>query len=386
MTTTALQPDMVAVAQALRPEIEKHSEEAERLRRLPDGLVAALREAGVFGMARPADLGGMGLDLLTTMRVVEQISIADASAGWCSAIGSGSIGTLPIGEAAAREVYRTGNAIAGVGAPSGRATPVDGGFRISGRWAYASGCTHSQYIFLGNIVLDGDRPRMGPGGLPELRMAVVPMSEVEVLDTWHVSGLRGTGSHDVTVTDHFVPSERTAGVTLDLAATNPQFRIPMFTLFGMALVPVALGAARRAIDELLEMAQGKTPMLSGSKLRDKPVVQHEVARAEGLVQAGRAYLYETVGELLEQAERGEAIDMPMRARVKLATTTATDLASQAVDIAYRLGGGSANFETSVLQRCFRDVHAVTQHFVIAASNYETAGRVLLGLDPGTPII
>ena len=234
--------------------------------------------------------------------------------------------------------------------------------------------------------MDGERPRMAPSGLPDIRMAVVPISEVEIIDTWQVSGLRGTGSHDVAVHDLFVPEERAVALALDPGAANVQFRIPMFTLFGIALVPVALGAARRAIDEVMATARGKTPMLSGSKLMDKPVFQHEMARAEGMLQAGRTYLYAAVGGLLEAASAGAEIDMAMRGRVKLACATATDFAAQATDIAYRLGGASALFETGALQRCFRDVHAVTQHFTIAASNYEVAGRVMLGLEPGTPVI
>ena len=160
----------------------------------------------------------------------------------------------------------------------------------------------------------------------------------------------------------------------------------MFTLFGIALVPVALGAARRAIDELIALAQGKTPLLAPLKLREKPVAQHEIARAEAMLQAGRAYLYETVKELVATSEAGIEVDMNLRARVRLASTYATHNAADATEIAYRVGGGTSNFETSPLQRCLRDVHAVTQHFVVAATNYETVGRVLMGLDPGTPII
>jgi alkylation response protein AidB-like acyl-CoA dehydrogenase len=263
--------------------------------------------------------------------------------------------------------------------------PVEGGYRITGRWAYASGCQHSEWIFLGNLVFDGERPRLRENGLPDFRIAVVPMSELAIVDTWHVAGLRGTGSHDVEATDVFVPEERTTAPALD-GSSDTASRIPMFTLFGLALVPVALGCARRAIDELLGLAQGKTPRGASSKLCDKPIVQYEIARAEAMLGAGRAYFYETLRELTRRADGGETIDMPMRALVRLACTHATDAAAQATDIAYRLGGGTALYETSVIQRCLRDVHAVTQHFIVAASNYETVGRVLMGLDPGTPII
>jgi alkylation response protein AidB-like acyl-CoA dehydrogenase len=376
--------DMMATARELRPKIEEYAGESERLGRMADGLAALLREAGVFGMARPAEHGGLGLGLSTTMRVVEEISIADASAGWCAAIGSGSIGALRFRDDVAREILKPGMYMAGVGAPNGRARTVDGGYRVSGRWPYASGCHHADWIFAGSLVMDGETPRMN-GAMPEYRLVLFPMSEVEILDTWHVSGLRGTGSNDVEVHDVFVPEERTTALSLADGALSPA-GIPMYTLFGIALVPVALGAARRAIDEIVGMAQGKTPLLSPSKLSEKPVVQHEIARAEGMLQAASAWIYGVVEELVGRAGRGEAIDMALRARVKLACTHATSAAADAAAIAYRLGGGQANYERSVLQRCFRDVNAVTQHFVVAPNNFETVGRVMLGLDPGTFMI
>lgn len=386
MTTTIQRSDMIETAKGLRAEIESYSEEGQQLRRLPDGLTRAFKRHGIFGMARPVEYGGLGADLITTMRTVEEISIADASAGWCAAIGSGSIGTPGISDAVAREILKPGIAICGVGSPSGRAVPVEGGYRITGRWAYASGCQNSEWMFMGNIVFEGDKPRIAPNGMPEFRVAVLPTTEIEILDTWHVFGLRATGSHDVTVNDLFVAEERTAAVSLGGPAGSTPGAIPMFTLFGLALAPVALGAARRAIDELLSLAQNKTPLFAPSKLQEKAVAQHEIARAEGMLQGGRAFLYEAVGALLERSARGEAIDMEMRARIKLAVTHAVDCAAQAAGIAYRQGGGTSNYESSVLQRCLRDVNAVTQHFMVSPANYETVGRVLMGLEPGTPLI
>ncbi len=385
MATTIQPTDMIETAKGLRAEIESYSDEGQRLRRLPDGLARAFKQHGIFGMARPVEYGGIGADLITTMRTVEEISIADASAGWVAAILSDSIGMPGLADDVAKQMFQPGTAMARLGTPSGRAIPVDGGYRITGRWAYASGCQASDWIFLNNVVIDGDKPRMLPSGTPEVRTAIAPMSDVEVIDSWYVLGLRGTGSHDIAVDDLFVPEERTQLVSLDGGGGAGPPGIPMFTLFGLALAPVALGAARRAIDELLALAQGKTPLLSPSKLHEKPVVQYEIARAEGMLQGGRAYLYESVSALVGRPASGP-IDMDMRARIKLAATHAVDAACQAVEIAYRLGGGTANYETSVLQRCLRDVHAVTQHFTVSSSNYEIVGRVLMGLDPGTPII
>ena len=214
MTTTATTPDVVATARALRPQIEAFSAEAERTRRLPDGLVLVLRESGLFGMARPVDLGGAGVDLITSMRAIEEVSYADASAGWCTAIDSGTIGLPPIRADVLRQIYKPGVSVCGVGAPTGRALPVDGGYRLSGRWAYASGCLHSEWTFIGAVAFDGDKPRTLPGGFPEFRICLVPLSQVEIIDTWHVAGLRGTGSNDIVVNDIFVPEERTAPIMI----------------------------------------------------------------------------------------------------------------------------------------------------------------------------
>ena len=384
MTTITSPTDMIAAARDLRPTIESYADEAERIGHLPAELAAILRERRVFGMARPIEHGGLGLDLVTSLRVVEEISTADASVGWCAAIASGVIGALRFREDVAREILTPGMYMAGVGAPNGRAIPVDGGYRVSGTWPYASGCHIADWIFAGSLVFEGDKPRMN-GAMPEYRLLLMPMSEVKILDTWHVSGLRGTGSNDVEVRDVFVPEERTTALSLADGAIAAN-GIPMYTLFGFGLVPVALGAARHAIDEVVSMAQGKTPLLSPSKLSEKPVAQHEIARAEGMLLAAQAFLYNVVGELVARADRGETIDMAMRSRVKLAVAHATSAAADATAIAYRLGGGQANYQRSALQRCFRDVNAVTQHFAVGPNNFETVGRVIMGLDPGTFMI
>ncbi len=386
MTTATTGSSMIETAAGLRDVIASYSDEADLTRRLPEPVVQLLRDNGFIGMAFPSNRGGMGLDLVTTLRVVEEISAADASTGWCTAIGSGSIGALPLEESAAREIYAPGSFVCGAGAPTGRATAVEGGYRVSGRWPYASGCLHADWIFLNSIEFDGDAPVLAPGGGPQLRMSVLPIAEVEIIDVWNVSGLRATGSNDVALTDAFVPAART--VTIDLGSTRTigdDYRIPMFTVFGLALAPVATGTARRAIDELLAL-QGKTPRMANATLREKPIVQYEIARATGMLEAGRAYMYEMVRALEDRIMRREEIDMDLRAHIRLAMVHAVDSATQAIEIAYRLGGGTSNFETSPLQRCLRDVHAVSQHVVLAAPNYETVGRVLMGLDPATPLL
>lgn len=384
MTTTTR--DMTALARELRPQIESYSAEAERLGRLPEALVTLLGENGFFDLLRPLDYGGLQLDLSSAFRAAEEIAVADGSAGWCAIIGNGGGPARQMPAESAREIYRPGVPLAGVLSPSGRLIPVDGGYRVSGRWGYASGCHHAAWIALGGIVMDGAAPRM-TNGLPEFRVAYARPSDVQIVDTWHVSGLRGTGSNDVVAEDIFIPAGRTVAPVSDpVVLSAPVFAIPTFTVFSVTLVPVSLGIARRAIEEIVALAQGKVPMASATTLRERPIAQYELARAQGLQQAASALLYNTVDELMATVERGEEVPLSLRGRVRLAGTFATDACAQAVEICYRLGGGTANYETSVLQRCMRDMHAFTQHFIVASSNYEVVGRILFGLDPGTPVI
>ena len=383
--TTATQ-DMVSAARELRADIDSSSTEGERLGHLPDGLVRLLGERGFFDLSRPAEYGGLELDLAASFRAVEEVSVADGSAGWCVAIGSGIGPVRYLAPESAREIYRPGVPLAGVGSPAGRFKPVEGGYRVTGRWSYASGSHHAAWIALGGLVMDGGAPRM-TSGMPEYRVAYVRTSEVQILDTWHVAGLRGTGSNDVVAADVFVAAERSAAPMTDTPVlTGTVFAIPQFTLFSISLVPVALGVARRAVEEITLLAQGKVPMASATTLREKPMAQYELGRAEGLLRAGSALLYNTIDELVATVERGEEVSMPLRGRVRLAGTFATESAAQAVEICYRLGGGTSNYETSALQRCMRDMHAITQHFIIASSNYEIVGRIMMGLEPGTPAI
>ncbi len=384
MTTTT--QDMVGVARELRETIDGYSAEGERLGHMPDALVRLLGERGFFDLMRPAVYGGLELDLATGFRAVEEVSVADGAAGWCVVIGGGGGPVRYLAPETAREIYRPGVPLAGVGSPTGRFTPVDGGYRVTGRWAYASGSHHAAWIALGGLVMDGGAPRM-INGMPEYRVAYVRPSDIEILDTWHVAGLRATSSNDVAADDVFVPAERSAAPMTDAPVlTGAVFAIPQFTLFSITLIPVALGIARRAIEEITLLAQAKVPLTSTTPLREKPLAQYELGRAEGLLQAASALLYNTIDELVATVERGDEISMALKGRVRLAGTFGTDAASQAVEICYRLGGGTSNYETSALQRCMRDMHAITQHFIVASANYEIVGRILMGLAPGTPAI
>jgi alkylation response protein AidB-like acyl-CoA dehydrogenase len=214
-----------------------------------------------------------------------------------------------------------------------------------------------------------------------------PRSDVEIVDTWHVSGLRGTGSHDMQVADLEVPAGRSGSLFTDEPLDAPLYAFPVFGLLAIAIAAVALGTARGALDDLAELAGAKTPTLSTRKLAARSATQSEVARAEAAVAGGRAFLMEAIDRAwdaattVERAGPGAALPVAERTTLRMAATHATECSARAVDAAYNLAGGSAIYETAgPLQRRFRDVHAATQHMLVAPATWEVTGRALLGLE------
>ncbi len=373
-----------APVSALAPEIRRRADEIEQARRLPADLVTALAQAGLFRLCVPRALGGEEVDPATMIATIEAVAEADGSAGWCVMIGAttGVVGAyLP--DEVARAVYGADPlaVTGGVFAPSGRAQMVDGGFRVRGLWAFASGCQYCATLMGGCVVYDGDAPRLLPNGLPDARMMLFPARAAQIIDTWTVSGLRGTGSHDIAVDDLVVPLEHSVSLVTDQPrATGALYRIPVFGLLALGIAGVALGIARRAIDELVQLAGGKTPAGSRRRLAERAVVQAQVGEAEALLGSARAFVFDTVGAVWDRAVSGAPITLADRARLRLAATHATRSAARATDLMYDLGGGTSVYATSPLQRCFRDIHVATQHTMVAPPTYELAGRLFLGLD------
>jgi alkylation response protein AidB-like acyl-CoA dehydrogenase len=251
---------------------------------------------------------------------------------------------------------------------------------VNGRWRFCSNGENCDWLMGGCVVFDGAKPRLLESGRPDIRLIVWPRGDAEVIDTWHVSGLRGTGSHDMAVTDLSVPAERSASLITDSPLIDaPLYAFPPFGLLAVAIAAVTLGIGRAALDDVLELAGAKTPTLSTRKLAERPATQAEVARASATLAGGRALLLETIDEAYEAAAEGP-LSIERRAKVRMASTHAVECATTAVDAAYRLAGGTAIYETSPLQRRFRDVHAATQHMLIAPATWELTGRALLGLE------
>jgi len=385
-TSTENATTPLARARGLRPDILGQRAEIEAGRKLPASLVERMREAQMFELWLPSAFGGPELPPADFVAVIEELSRADGAVGWCATIAGVCnllAGSLP--EPVAREIFKDRKSVAGTVNPTGKAVAVEGGYRVTGRWAYGSGIDHSSWIVGNCVVHDGDEPRRRASGAPEMRFVLFPRSQVEVIDTWRVSGLRGTGSHDFRIDDVFAPEAHSVPAFVSTGVQpGTLYKMPMMGLFAISLAAVVLGIARGAIEALLELAPAKTPVGSPSTLSEKPIAQMQIARAEALVRASRAYLLAAIEEEWDEVASGKPPSMEKRAGVRMACTYAAEACTEAVDIVYKLAGGSAIQESGKIERCFRDIHAATQHIGLGAGNYELAGRVLLGLDPGTP--
>jgi indole-3-acetate monooxygenase len=368
-------------ARKLVPMIRSCADQTEAERELPRPLFEALADAGLFHLVLPRSLGGAELDLPTYVQVIEEIGKADASTGWI--VNQGGIfatyaARMP--PAAARKIWvDTPRAVvANTPAPTAQAVAVPGGYRVTGRQGFSTGCRHASGVAAHAQIIDNGRPRM-EDGQPATRYLLVPVAEAELLDTWHVRGMRGTGTHHFAVTDVFVPEERTvrqAGAPL--VETGPLYQIPRTLLFASGDGAVALAVARSALTTFGELAGSKTPRAMADLMRDQPTIQLAVGQAEAHLRSGRAFLIEAVREIWAAATAG-AISLDHRAALRLAATHAIRLGVQIVDTVYNASGATAVYEGHLLQRLFQDIHVISQHLQGRLSHYELVGRHVLGL-------
>jgi len=387
--SSATEAHLLDAARALGGGIRDRALHIERHRRLPTELVHAMTEAGLFRLCVPRALGGFEADPATLVEVIEEIAKADGSAGWCVMIGATTgLVSAYLSDAVAREVYGSPHTITGgVFAPYGKASGIAGGHRVTGRWPFGSGGEHCAWLMGGSIVFDDGQPRLLPNGQPDSRMMIFPRSDVEIIDTWTVSGLRGTGSHDIAVSDLFVPEGRSVSLFTDQPRHNGAlYTFPVFGLLALGIAGVALGVARSAIDELLQLATAKTPTGSRKRLADRAMIQTHVAEAEATVRSARAFLFDAIGDAWHAAQGTGAMTIAQRAALRLAATHATTSSAKVVDLMYNAGGGTSVYATSPLQRFFRDIHVVTQHMMVAPATYELTGRLFLGLDTDTSML
>lgn len=378
------------LARALAPRIRERAAEIEAARQLPPDLVMEIANARLFKVALSEAEGGLGADVVTTLRVIEEISRADGSTGWCLAMG---INTFRQSAQLAPDVRNQifhGDPIgvsAGSANPRGRAVAVPGGYRVTGHWFFASGCMHSAALHGACKVFDGDTPRLRPNGEQDVRIVFFhPKSLGRIIDTWHVSGMRGTGSHDFDVSDVFVPEERTFSAAERRArVTGPINRLHGFDLAGCGFCCVGLGVARAAIDAFVDLAQVKVPRGSSELLRDRPMVQTNIGKAEALLRSGRSMLFEVVEEMWQTALAAQPITERQRADLRLAMTHAAQNAADATHLVCATAGTTSIFTSSALERYARDAEVVSRHNQLQFVNYEAVGRTVLGLESNSPL-
>jgi alkylation response protein AidB-like acyl-CoA dehydrogenase len=367
-------------ALALEPLIRESAEEIERGRCLPARVADAMKRAGIFAMAMPKAWGGAELDPLEQLRVIETLARFDASVGWCAMIGTdGGYYSSYLGQKVARELFSDPQAaLASSILFAGQAERVAGGYRVSGRWPFVSGCTHSECLAFSCRVIDA-------GAAPSMRLCFVRAESAQILDTWYSTGLRGSGSHDVELKDVFVPEEHTVSFPdFRPQRSGPLYAYPLMFLYLFS--GVALGVARAAIDAFIDVANRREitiAALGGRRLllRTAPSVQSVVAKAEGLVRSSRSHIFEVMGEIWDALTRGEMLSAKLRASYTIAVTNAHRSCTEAVDILYKINGGSSVYTRGPLDRCFRDIHTINQHHLASMSFDEKAGQVLLGLEP-----
>ena len=368
-------------ARKLVPLIRSCANEIEAARELPRPLFEALADAGLFHVALPRTLGCPELDLPTYVQVIEEIGKADASTGWTvnqGAIFATYAARMERDVARAIWIDTPRSVVANTPAPTAQAVVVPGGYRVTGRQGFSTGCRHAAWLAAHAQVVENGQLRL-EDGQPERRYLFVPAAEAELLDTWHVRGLRGTGTHHFAVNDVFVPAERTVlSVTAPLVDTGPLYRIPRTLLFASGDASVALAVARTCLDTFVELASAKTPRAMEALLRDQPVVQASVGQAEAHLRSGRAFLTDAVHEIWNAARSG-TVSLDQRAALRLATTHSIRLAVQVVDAVYNAAGATAVYEEHLLQRHFQDIHVISQHLQGRLSHYELVARYWLGL-------
>ncbi|MCA9692088.1 MAG: hydroxylase [Myxococcales bacterium] len=367
-------------ALALAPRLRAAAPVHETMRRVSPELGAELGARGYFRMLAPRVRGGLEARPTELVAVLEALALGDAATAWCvmtAATTSYLAAYLPA-EGAARMLADPAAGYCGVFAPAGRATPIAGGYRLTGRWPFASGCELASWRMGGALVMTPEGPRRTPAGAVELRLMLFPAAASRVIDTWTVAGLQGTGSHDIAVDDLDVPEDMTTCLALDAPVAGDLYKFPIFGLLADGVAAVALGIGRAAIDAFRQQIEAPRRSTGKPRALDSSV-QVELVRAEAELRAARALLFETLADVEEAAQQEGSISLERRALLRMSATHATRAAARVVDALYLAAGGAAVYARSPLQRHLRDVHTITQHIMVAPGGERLIGRALLGL-------
>jgi alkylation response protein AidB-like acyl-CoA dehydrogenase len=379
--------DLIGRARALAPLLAAEAPKIEAARELTPAVVSALHEAGLFRLLTPRSLGGHEVTPLVFVQAMEELAKADASTAWCVAqtsIASTICSTLD--PQAAREIFGADpRAVLAVGPPSasGRAVAVADGYRLSGNWQFASGSRHATWMAAHCPVFEPDgRQRLDDKGMPVERTLIFPRSSVEMIDVWHVVGLKGTGSDSYATNDLFVPAHRTMTAfgrnPAEKRERGPLYQFTVFQLFGSSFASIAIGIARACLDAFVDLAKAKTPYGAKYLLRDNAVIQSQIGLSQSQLATARVFLHHALAEIWAGA-CGGGITIEQRIQLRMASSHGSLLARQVVDTVYHAAGATAIFEGDPFERRFRDIHTVSQQVQSHMSVFEAIGQYFLGL-------
>ncbi len=361
---------------ALVARVRDSADDRELARKLDPQLAQALATAGMFNMLVPREYSGREVNPHEFVDTLIEGARADGAVGWCMMIAN-TTGLLSasLPHEWAQTIYGNNPEVitCGVTAHYGRVSQETAGLRISGRWPYGSGGNISEWISGGALLEDGDNP-------PQQVLAFFHRSEVTLLDNWHTSGLRGTGSNDFEVDDVLVPNGRWVILGSRPEVDAPLYRFPTLGLLALGVASVSVGIAQRAIEEFIALANVKTPTGSKRNLATREAVQKDLAQAQAAEASARAYMHATIEDAWQTASSGQKIQRTQKGALRLAASNAAWQSARAVDLLYHAAGGTAIYSDSILQRCFRDVHVTTQHIMVAQPTFEMLGKLPLGLD------
>jgi alkylation response protein AidB-like acyl-CoA dehydrogenase len=384
---TAVFDRMLADIRELAPSIAARAPEIEVGRRVPTDLIETLRSIGVFRMFVPRSHGGLELEIAESLEIIAELSRIEGSVGWVAVIGSGTaIFTAMHPRETYDEIYRSGPDVIYAGsavATMGTAEPTQNGFWVKGRWPFASGCQHADWIVGACIMTKNGVPLPGPAeGVPLIRLVVLPASAWQIEDTWYVAGLKGTGSHHIALDNVLVPQARFA----DLAGGAPCLPGPLFSaplqLISLMHSAVAVGIAEGVVDDLVQMANaGRWQVRAATALRDSETFRSQLGRVEADLKAARAYHEVQMASHWRHALAGTLRDEDLLTQGVQSSVWITTTCVRVAAACFTLGGGSALFDSSPLQRRMRDLHAAAQHYAVQERHYIASGGLLLGAPP-----
>ena len=371
-------------ARRLAPLVREHADQTDADRELPKPVFQALADAGLYLMAVPRAVGGLEVDFPTYVQVLEELGKADASTAWTVSQGANwATYSARMSPAAAREIWidTPRSVVSNSPGATAKAVVVPGGFRVTGRQPFSTGCKHASWVAAHAQVIENGEVRLR-NGKPEVRYCLVPIAQAELLDTWHTRGMRGTGTHTFEVEDVFVPEERTVfPYGAPVISQGPRYKIPLTLGFAAGDGMVALGLARSCLDAFFELAGSKAPRNMQGLLRDQAITQFTVGQSEAALRSGREFLLAAARDIWHEATSSDAptLSLDQRMNLRLAATHAIRLAAQIVEQVYTACGATVVFDGHLIQRHFLDMHVITQHSQGRLAHYELVGKHTLGL-------